>query len=508
MGNQRLVYRTLAVLLVVTQILLIEHILPLHERWFLHPDDHEVYVLAKQVAKTGTPYVPFDEGDNASLFVRPFEHVVDGRIVSQRPPGVFYLFAPAAAVSVEAAFVAMHIVAAAGFLVLFLFLERHYNGFAALLGLAAFAFSAPVLFWQAFLLSNFPGTLLLVISLFLLTHPRRRVQFTGLTCATAAALFRYEFALVAAMLGAAWTVSNARMLVLKEGWKSTSTAILAFTLPAVLLLMYSLLSYGTPNFVAVNIGLDQTAPEAEPNVSTTLQYTVGAIGTTNLETNYLTYLAPVSLALLAFISGALLLRRPRMHLVILSFGAAALTLLIFFLGNSFTPVSFRMSGSLTRYALPFIAFGAICVAHVASALDRKKGYKATITLAVLLAAGAGAALASGPEGFDAASDYVTLARLHHEKAADLSPDGVYVGEHLAKMLLDKKIITPLSIFESNPQRQTVDTMRNLLESDTHVYLSSTFDPQYRQWVRAEPGLELVPVDDGPFLEVRLRDTAK
>lgn len=492
-----------AVVLVVAQTAAVFWMMPLDQRWFLHPDDHEVYQFAERVAETGLPVFPTDASGLSEwpLFNPVNSLEVGDKLVAFRPPAIFYLLAPAAAHSTTAAFVAMAAYSALTALLVYALAARLYGPLPGLFALGLWLFCAPVLFWGAFMFSNLPAVGFLLGAILLLTYDDPYRQALGGFVLSLSVLARYEYALVVAAVGAFWLWRHA--VVLRR--RSELVLPLAGTAAGALVvaaLVYHM--YDTLNFIGVTRGIEGTD-------TSTLENTVGEINANWLQDHYTRFvptlmLVPIACGVFPFVS------RNRPHWAIYPLGATTAFLAYFFLGNGFSPQQFLMSHSWSRYLLPAVAFGCIGFAHLARDVQRLPLAVPGLALAVVLCGVAGVATAQGPDGFASASRFTADALAHVEAAKQLPPNAVLVGDWASKEMFGIPILCPTNAPKPVQRDETLRVIHVLLEDGHRIFLATNSAPtlsaydrgKYQPWIQSDPTLEMGPSSVPGFYEVKLR----
>lgn len=497
-------WRLLVLVILLAQALVSTLLMPLEDRWFLHPDDHEAYVFARHVGSGGVPVIALDNNGVSPwpLLAPPDALVMDDRIVSHRAPGLFFLLAPAAAVSPDVAFLAMMLLGALASLALYALAERLYGPKAALVSLVIFAFSAPTLFWSAFLFANLPALAFLLSGFALLTSRSVGSWVLSIILLSAAVLLRYENALLVAPVALAAVVTQRQWLFgsFRRFFLLSSTA--AFALSAVLTISWIL--YDTVNFAAINAVPSSGAPGPKPtDLSTSYAYTIGAVHGANIAHNVQAFLLPLAVVPVVGIAIAPLMRG-RLGWLMWSMGAGVLALTWFFLGNYFHPQGFLLSHSYSRYLLPLVAFGGICMAHIVFHLPRRSRVRLGAAIAAF-AVVTSISLVGGAAGFESAAAYTTSAREHAKAAEALPSNAVIVGEHAAKMLLDKRVLSPTNAPEDVRRQATLDAVENLTRSGVPVFIPRAYGGSYSDWLSEDPRFDLHPSEQPIFLEIALKD---
>lgn len=499
-------WRIMALVLALAQVLTSLWLMPIEDRWFLHPDDHEAYVLSERIGNGEAPFIPLEENTASPwpLFAPPDALLMDGRIVSHRAPGLFYLLAPAAAISPDAAFLTLTLFGGAASVALYILAERLYGAKPALVATSVFAFAAPTLFWTAFLFANIPALTFLLGGLALSTSRRLGAWIGAVLFFTISVLLRYENALIVLPVAVAGLITQRKWV-----FASRRRALALFGtagLAAAAVLAISWLLYGTFNFAAINAVPAQDTTGMKPtDVASSYASTVGAVKWENITTNVQTFLVPLALIPFAAIGFSPLVRR-NFAWVTWSFGAGVLALTWFFLGNYFHPQGFLLSHSYGRYLLPLVALGALCVAHLVASLPSRCGTTFGAAL-VVVSIVASLSLVSGPAGFESAASYTKNARAHAQASAALPIDAVVVGEHAAKMLLEKRVISPTNVPVDLRRDATLDAIENLTRAGVPVFIPRNYLRGYGDWIRDDPRFELQPSPEHLFLRISPQGTS-
>jgi len=486
------------------QAFLVTHAIPFEDRWFLHPDDHEVYVFAQQVARTGVPSFANDTSGISPwpVFNSPNAAVVAGRLVAFRAPGIFFALALPAAISVKAAFIAQAGFTAVAIVLMYALAERLYAPFPALLASALFAFSASTMFWGAFLFANLPALAVLLGACRCLVSSRPWVQAVGTWLLVLGILFRYEYVLFTAVLGAGWLWQNRAALRTprKLRWP-LAAGILGGVLVAVVL--YAL--QHTVNLVAIGHNVqDPTTAAVAGSVESVVQ-------TNLLRDGFITYALPLFVVPL-ICSAATFLVRPRASWLVLLFIATAVLVGGYFLSTGSAPQRFFMSNSQTRYLLPLLAAGSLGIAHLARSAARSVWVLGLLVSCVALHAVGNVTLVSGPDGFESAGIF-TRDAVNHTHAADLLPlNAVIVGDWAAKEILNRPVLCPINIPPDQQKKATLDAIHVLLDRNRTVFLASSSGTQlsaydrgkYAPWIQSDPALTIRPSAIPGYYQVLLR----
>lgn len=485
-----------AVLLVAAQVTYVAWQIPLDERWTIHPDDNAALRFANVTATRGIPSAPYAEVPYAEASPYPVfrilhSDVVEGKMVGPTPFGLSYLLALPTLVSVAAVFVTMVAIASASALALYFLLERLGGPLPGLAGLGLFLFSAPVLFWQPFLFSNLPALGFLALSVLLLLEEDVRRNSIGAALAVASVALRYEFVVLAGAVLSGWAIQATRRgPVLRGAFLLPAASALAAGI-AFLALVFTL--YGTVNFVGVAV--QQPTGAADP-----FGTTIGATKQANVAENFQTFGPTVVVAFLVSVVAVVrMARRP----LLLGFAAGILALSLFFLGNVFHQQGFLLSTSYTRYLIPLVALGAAGASILMRDAGARAGWPTGMLLgAAVIAAGmAGAAAASGEEGFEAAREYLETGREHEAFAAQTPTGSVIVGEHASKWITARPCMVPTAIPEPERRNETLRIVHDLLDHGTPVFVGP-YSGEYTRWMR-EDGLAIVPTATLGYSQVRL-----
>lgn len=136
--------------------------------WFVHPDDHEAYVIGKQIKENGTMTMdePLNYIFDEPLF-KPSGTTWNGeKVVPTRAFGIYFLTALGLFFGPKGPFFVIPLIGMMGLLYLYLALRMAYNQDIALLSVLLFSFSAPVIYWNNMLYSNFPGLAFLIAGVY------------------------------------------------------------------------------------------------------------------------------------------------------------------------------------------------------------------------------------------------------------------------------------------------------------------------------------------------------
>ncbi|HUR64107.1 MAG TPA: hypothetical protein VM241_06475 [Candidatus Thermoplasmatota archaeon] len=488
-------------LLLAGQLAYLLQVFPLSSRFFLNPDDYTAFQFARRLPQTLIPVLPYDlpmySVSNYGIFGSQSALLnQDHFLVPRGPPGVFYLLAPFAAVSLDAANIGMMVLCAATYVALYAYLRPATGPWAALVGTCFFMFAPSSLFWSSFLLANVPAIGVLLLGLMLMRRPRPLVSGLGGLILCLSILFRYEYVVLVFAIGAFWVFRNLYDL---RSRKTARLAVVGGVLVGLVLVVgLSWALYQTPNFVAATIKQGDSATE-------TLANTVGTTKTDNIRDNF--GLVATTFAAYLVATVALLWTRAgrRAELIGLTLGATILA--VFFLGNTFTVTPFFFNRSLVRYFIPITLLGAMGVAYLFSATKGHWGVPFTIATLVIVSAVSSMVFASGSEGFGYAKEYIATEKEEIRQAELLAaahPQTILIGEHSSKEFVDLPVIAPFfHLPDAIEKNETKRVVHELLQDGHHVYGLNRYAGDYRQLLSRDSRFLISPSGQPLYWEVSL-----
>ena len=202
--NLKSPYRLALMTLLLVSFLLMNYTNLRGGNWPIHPDDHEAYLIGKNLKETGslTISVPLNEILEEPLFTPAGTTFSRGKVVPTRAYGLFFVCAIGMYLGEQGPFYLIPLFGLVLLIFLYKLVALVMDEKKALITTALFALSAPFLYWNNMLFSNIPGCALLVVGLYFLA----RIAYGGdgrfrwyLLCAVFFALtiwMRYEYALI------------------------------------------------------------------------------------------------------------------------------------------------------------------------------------------------------------------------------------------------------------------------------------------------------------------------
>ena len=498
--QHKIAFRVLALAIIAMGVVVSYQLYPASERFVLHPDDHNAYIFGREVLRHGTPAIPYVRLDPTNVTPYPVFAPVgsrlntEGQVVTSGAPGIYYLLAPVAW-SFEASLAYIQVACAVSLFVFYLYLERHFPGWAAIVGLAALAGSASVLFWGSFLMPNAPAVGLLFGGLLLVDGVRPTRKFAGGFLVVLSAIFRFEYLILVMTLGIGWLVS------MRHSWRTTPITAWALlggmSAGALLLGALSWILYGTANVIAVS----RNTPTA---FDETLTGTIANTGISVFQGSFLNFTPFVMVFGLACICIPFLERRggqTHLPLVVGVFGMMA-----YILFTGFSPQVFFMSHSYTRYVLPLVAVGSLGIALAWNSAPRWT--RVALAATVVLTITASIVIVAGPDGFGTAREIEHRA-LQERAFADLLPaDAILIGDQQSKWVDSRQTLAPSAIPVETRDAILHDIVFRMLASGHHLYVSrSTLSFEGRDQLLAQSDLAFEETADHHFWRILLKPTA-
>jgi hypothetical protein len=176
--------------------------------WVVHPDDHEAFLIGKNLSESGhlTIEEPLNYLFNDPVFT-PSGAKWDGRkVVPVRAYGLYFLNALGFLVSDWLPFFMIPIMGLLGMVFFYKLMSMIFDEKKALLALFLLAFSVPIIYWNNMLYSNIPGLTFLIMGLYFLVkisygRSNRLIYYIlSVTCFALAIWMRYEQALFLLLL--------------------------------------------------------------------------------------------------------------------------------------------------------------------------------------------------------------------------------------------------------------------------------------------------------------------
>lgn len=172
--------------------------------WIIHPDDHESYVIGKNLRETGhlTYEEPMNEMFDSPVFTPPGALYYEGKVVPTRAYGFYFICALGFLFGPDMPFFLIPLFG----LVCLIFMHKLCGLFMdekkSLLATMFFAMAAPMLYWANMLYANLPGLAFLTISIYFLAKIQKGVDARPV-CYALCAIFlalaiwtRYEYAMI------------------------------------------------------------------------------------------------------------------------------------------------------------------------------------------------------------------------------------------------------------------------------------------------------------------------
>lgn len=504
--NLKSPYRLALVALLLVSFLLMNYTNLRGGNWSIHPDDHEAYLIGRNLKETGslTVSIPLNEVLEEPLFTPAGTTFSKGRVVPTRAYGLFFVCAIGMFLGEQGPFYLIPLFGLVLLIFLYMLVALVMDEKKALIATALLALSAPFLYWNNMLFSNIPGCALLVVGLYFLA----RIAYGGdgrfrwyLLCAVSFALtiwMRYEYALIIVWLFPI-ILLNRRSFKL---WK-TVAAILILILALSPILLLNTMIYKKP----LASGYVESTQTQEKNSSAETENT-GGIGSgirdifmragQNLLRPYFSKMykdaytfifEPFPMLVLAGIIGILLMLLAGGSQR--SFAVAMLLVMAFWsyyicTGVYYYPDSY-VASSYARHLLiiyMLLAIGApVLIERVGDVIGRN-AYRALITFFIIaFLAMQITTLMVGSRGLEAHADQKAGFRRVNDIANGLPENAVIVAPFYSKVIVGKNVITSGPIeAKDQPERieKLIGYIRELLEGGYDVYImeASWYHPFY------------------------------
>ncbi|MCA1810531.1 MAG: hypothetical protein LC623_00785, partial [Halobacteriales archaeon] len=192
---------------------------------------------------------------------------------------------------------------------------------------------------------------------------------------------------------------------------------------------------------------------------------------------------------------------PHVHWTIPPLIVSSIVLTWFFLGEEVYSQRFLMSNAFTRYLIPAIGIGALCLAFFLQ--DARKLSLGVVLCAAALLVTANFLLVAGEDGFGGArkvtSEYLTFV----EDARKLPSDSIFIGERPAKTILDAPVVSVYRYEKSDQPAIFTRSVAKLLSQGEHLFGLNNDDATYKSWLKADGRFRLVSSPVPSFYEVIL-----
>ncbi|MCG2796682.1 MAG: glycosyltransferase family 39 protein [Actinomycetia bacterium] len=503
--NLKSPYRLALVAILLASFLLMNYTNLRGGNWSIHPDDHEAYLIGRNLKETGslTVSVPLNEILEEPLFTPAGTTFSRGKIVPTRAYGLFFVCAIGMFLGDQGPFYLIPLFGLVLLIFLYKLVALVMDEKKALIATALFALSAPFLYWNNMLFSNAPGCALLVVGLYFLA----KIAYGGdgrfrwyLLCAVFFSLtiwMRYEYALIIIWLFPI-ILLNRRSFKL---WKTVAAIIILILVLSPILILNTMiyekpfvLGYVESMYSAKTGSAEgETAEEAGGGIRDIYlragQNLLRPYFSKMYEKAYTCIFEPFPMLVLAGIIGILLMfiagGRQR------SFAVAMLLVMAFWgyyicTGVYFYPDSY-IASSYARYLLiiyVLLAIGApVLIERVGDAIGRN-AYRALITLFIIaFLAMQITTLTIGSYSLKACADQKAGFRRVNDIANGLPENAVIVAPFYSKVIVGKNVITS-NPTEAKDQTERIGKLigyiRELLEGGYDVYImeASWYQPMY------------------------------
>lgn len=477
----RLVAGLLAALFFTT--LLVQ--MPPGERRFVSPDDGDALRYGLAILEHGRPILTRDEvapaGANLTVILPPgtFESP-RGEFASVRPPAYFFLLALPATAGAQGIFIAAAFFAGLSLLAIYAVLERVGGGTAAVAGLALLAFHPSTLFWSHLPRSNVVALGVLMGFLRLLLSRRFVLRALGAGLLATMPLWRFEFAIVGAILGLWWLVQE--WPTLRRSRKQLAQLGVALALGILITLGASWSFYGTIDLRQAQTGFGTAGED------------VGDAETSDLERVEASY-GQVAVLIAIPLVASLVLLRPGSFWPAGPLMAAALVVLTLVLRGQFAQQPVFMLESLTRYLLVTVLAAAVAMAQPWRTFTRVT--KSFVVAAIVLSGAAGVILAGGEDGFGGLRAYTAPQEEFLAVAGDVPADAVFVGPYAGNALPQHHALYFERVIDPAERKSVTQAeVFGLLQQGIPVVGSHTRAGAYASWVAQDPRMDVRDLHPG------------
>ena len=194
--------------LIISAVLLFNYTLIVNGNWMIHPDDHEAYIIGRNLKNTGS--LTYDEPLNAvfeePVFTPAGAGYFNNKVVPTRAYGIYFLTAFGFLFGSSMPFILIALLGLIGMVFLYKIVALVMDKRKAFLAMFLFAFSVPVIYWSNMLYASIPGLTFFIIGLYLLLKVAyganaRFLLYIGWSVSFALSIWmRYEYALFILLL--------------------------------------------------------------------------------------------------------------------------------------------------------------------------------------------------------------------------------------------------------------------------------------------------------------------
>ncbi|MFQ5909692.1 MAG: hypothetical protein ACE5IJ_03100 [Thermoplasmata archaeon] len=233
--------------------------------WFLNPEEHGDYVIARSIFEKGTPFVeqPLNDAFSQPPFVPPGTTYVAGKIVPVHSVFTHYLYAPSFVLGEQGPFFLVSLHGVAVVIAFFYFVKDRWGLAIGAATAMTFALSFPMVYWSNMLFNNIPAFAYFMSGLLLMSRTShggasKKNWLLSLALLSVSFLLRYEFIVPAFLVALYFTYRR------REERSKVALSVASFAVALSAIAASNTPLYGGPLATGYTVGPWSWTPEAGP----------------------------------------------------------------------------------------------------------------------------------------------------------------------------------------------------------------------------------------------------